>query len=229
MNRILKYLLGLFFLIVFTISSPIRNGLSNIFEIRPISEATIEELQKHKETFTHYANKYEIPEYVIIASIGSEINRRIFINRFTDYFQDSFFNSKLCSQRFLNILVTVKKEFNVMQHDIGLGNISYNTAWTLFQKHREEFPLIKTKKDMSNYLLTNEGNIHVASLVIKEGKSLFDMYYEKMDTLSRNAVLFSYYKQGDKYYTRYVQNSMLKRAPIPGGGKEILKKIKKLY
>jgi len=228
MIRILKYFLWLSLLFVLLVSSPIRNGVSNIFEEKPISEKTIEELRKHKMTISYFADRYAIPEEVILASIGSEINRRIYINMITDCFQNYFFSSKLCTNRFLELLINYS-ELKIMQHDIGLGNISFNTAWSIFKKYDEELPNIQTKRDMADYLLTYEGNIHIASLVIKEGMSLLEGYCHKMNILDKHAVFYSYYKQGNSFYDRYKQNSQLNRAPIPGGGQDILQTIKEKY
>ena len=78
---------------------------------------------------------------------------------------------------------------------------------------------------MVKYLLTNKGNIHIASLIIREAKLLFNEHCKNMDTLTRNAVFYSYYKQGNSYFFRYKESSSFKRPPVPGGGKEILKKL----
>ena len=219
-NKKTFYLL-IFFL--FVISPPISNRLSSMFEEKPISDETFNNLLKHKENISFYANKYKIPKEVVYATIGSEMNRRVFLKKYIDYYQDLFFKSDLCSELFLNTLINNKS--NISKHDIGLGNISINTALEILKKNKEELPKITTKKELTNYLLTNKGNIHIASLIIREGQHLFKRHYKDLNRLNKNAILFSYYKQGNIYYLRYMKNSKLNRPPIPGEGKEILIKI----
>lgn len=212
----------------FLISSPIRNGVTDYFKVRPISKKALVVLQKHKSIISEYSVKYGIPKEVLAASIGSEINRRIYINKVTDFLQDIFFKS-ICSESLLSQSLNSdidSRYLNVAKQDIGLGNIRFKTAWELFNKYPEEFSEIQSKKDMVNYLLSNRGNIHVASLVIKEGQLLFTNYCTELNRLSRNAVLYSYYKEGKAYFTRYKEISHLKRPPIPHTeGIEILEKL----
>lgn len=215
-------------LIGITISSPIRNGLTNILEVKPISENTLEALNQHKAVILFFADKYDIPEEAIAASIGSEINRRIYINKITDYLQDIFFASSLCSESILESSLNLEidsRYINISKQDIGLGNIKFETAWNVFLNNSNELSNISSKKDLVNYLLTDYGNIHIASLVIMEAKSLFSKHCVEMDEISRNNVYYSYYKQGKSYYIRYRRNSSFKRPPIPGEGKDILEKL----
>lgn len=228
MKKILKNILVFIALFGLVISSPIRNGLTNFLEVRPISEKTLKILQENKLTISFYAMKYNIPEEVVAASIGSEINRRIYISKMTDFLQDLFFASNLCSEKLLNKSFNLEidsRYVNIVKQDIGLGNIKFETAWIIFEKYPEEFTNITSKRNMVNYLLTNKGNIHIASLVIREAKLLFNEHCKDMDILNRHAVFYSYYKQGEAYYLRYKERSLFKRPPIPGGGKEILNKL----
>jgi hypothetical protein len=228
MKKVIKILLLIIFLTGATISSPIRNGLTSIMEVKPISKSTLNQLNQHKEVISHYADKYDVPKEAISASIGSEINRRIYINKITDYFQDIFFASSLCTESLLKNSLSLKIEsryINISKQDVGLGNIKFQTAWDVYLNNQNELPNILSKKDLVNYLLTDSGNIHIASLVILEAKSLFSKYCTEMDKLSRNNVYYSYYKQGESYYIRYKKNSTFKRPPIPGEGREILEKL----
>jgi hypothetical protein len=228
MKKTVKYLFLFSSLTGFLISSPIRNGVTDYFKVRPISEKALSILQENESVISKYAAKYDIPKEVLAASIGSEINRRIYINKATDFLQDIFFKF-ICSESLLNQSLNSEissRYLNVAKQDIGLGNIRFETAWELFNKYPEEFLHIQSKKDMVDYLLSNRGNIHVASLVIKEAQLLFADYCTELDHLNKNAVLYSYYKEGKAYFNRYKEYSHLKRPPIPHiEGIEILEKI----
>ncbi|MDB4286146.1 hypothetical protein N9933_02480 [bacterium] len=232
MKKPLKYISACIVLLGLVTFSPIRDSLTDILEVRPLSEKTIHILRENQSTFAVYAIKYNIPEEVIAASVGSEINRRIYINKITDFLQDLFFDSNLCSEKLLSksfCLETENRYVNIVKQDIGLGNIKFETAWTIFKKYPEELHPITSKRDMVKYLLTNQGNIHIASLVIREAKLLFNEHCKNMDPLNRNAVFYSYYKQGDSYFFRYKESSSFKRPPVPGGGREILKQLNTTY
>jgi hypothetical protein len=225
----LKIFKQIFFIFIFfcgIVTPFVRNGLSNLLQEKPLSEDTIETLKRSYLLISDYGEKYDVPKEVVLAAIGSEINRRIYINRVTDYIQNWVFSSVFCTNWLVNYLI---EERSLPQNDLGLGNISLRTAWRIIENNKRDFPMIEDKKDMVDYLLTDEGNIHIACLIIKEGETLLKDYCHNTSKVEEHAIYYSYYKQGERFYFRYKAISNLKRAPIPGGGKEILIRISKSF
>lgn len=211
-------IIWLILILVISITSPVRNAVADLFETKPISETTKNVLKKNKIYFTFYSKKYSIPILSIQSAYASEINRRIFISYFTDYCQDLFFKSSLYPEILISLSRKSKVQsryLNISQQDIGLGNIRLETAINIVEKYKSEFPFIKNNKQIISYLLTDKGNIHIGSLVIKDGMNLFEPYYKKCNGYCKAAILYSFYKQGESYYSRYINNSKFNVPPKP--------------
>lgn len=218
MRKSLIVIIGLALILSISLTSSVRNSVADLFEIKPLSEATIHVLNKNKIHFTYYSKKYSIPILSIQSAYASEINRRIYISYLTDYCQDLFFKSSLYPEILIELSrkSKVKSRYvNISQQDIGLGNIKLETAINIVEKYKSEFPFINNNKQIISYLLTDKGNIHIASLVIKDGMKLFGPYYKRCNDYSKSAILYSFYKQGKSYYTRYINNSKLNKPPKP--------------
>lgn len=225
----IRYLLAVACLLVVGISSPFRNAIANLMEEKPISASTLLILERNDDDFSFYAEKYEIPKVALKAAVGSEINRRIGINWLTDYLQDIFFASSLCSEQLLYYSQAsgIKiRLLNITEQDIGLGNIKFLTAMEMLDKNKKDFPFLHSKRELVDYLLTTSGNIHIAALVIKEGATCFSPYFAECDELTKSAILYSFYKEGAPYYNRYLKNSQRTRPPFPDpDGLELVKKL----
>ena len=182
-----------------------------------------------EQDFLFYSIKYQVPKNALIASVASEINRRVSVNKITEYIQDKLFASFIISEWLLHYSInsSIKNRYlNISEQDIGIGNVRIKTAYRIVNKYKIEFKEIDSNKKIVNYLLTNRGNIHIATLVIKDGMELFEKYYFDLDDINKSAVLYSYYKQGENYYKRYLNNSNLVRPPIPDpNGIKLIEKI----
>lgn len=221
-------LLIIVLIIILLIHAPFRDRYISLLEFKPLSEQTLNLLLNHNKHLDFYSNKYDIPIDALAASIGSEINRRIYTNKLIDIVQDYIFSTMLVSNSFLELSLKSgidNRYLNFTKQDIGLGSIKVETAWDIYNLYSTEFDQINSLKDMVNYLLTVEGNIKVASLIIMHAKNKFKDHYQSLDNIDKSAVLFSYYKQGESYYNRYVFLSNYERPPIPGGGKKIINKL----
>lgn len=224
------YILSLYLLIVAPFFSlKFITFIVDKAEEKPLSESTINQLTLLDSIIVCYANKYNIPKEALSAAIGSEINRRVSIGKLIDNFQDDIFNSQIVSEGFLNKQLNSKansKYLNITKQDIGLGNIKFETAVRIVNENPDEFLFIHSMRDLIKYLLTTEGNIHIASLYILKGKNLFNRYYKNSTQITKNAILYSFYKEGENYYFRYITNSLGKRPPIPHpNGIDILEKL----
>jgi hypothetical protein len=99
---------------------------------------------------------------------------------------------------FINIDYNIgakNKLFNATMHDLGKGNIKLLTAWETFQRHRNKFPShVSDWSSMVDYIRSNEGTVHIATLVIKRAEKL------------KEAVYITYYKQGPSYISRFKES-----------------------
>jgi hypothetical protein len=223
---VLIFLIVMIFVIF---SDPVRIGITDLVEKKPLSRKTIKVLSEIDLHILYFSDKYQVPKHALMASLASEINRRIYINKISEYLQDKFFGSLLISEYWLKISINSNlrnRYLNISEQDIGIGNIRIMTAHEIVMKYNTELNFIDNNKKMVNYLLTNRGNIHIAALVIKQGMELFEEHFKDLDELNKSAVLYSYYKQGERYYNRYCVNSEFKRPPIPDpNGMYIIEKI----
>jgi hypothetical protein len=231
-KKLCKHILFILFAIspLIIIHSTFRNRYITFLADKPLSEETILELKNYDPYLQYYSRKYNIPIEALSSAIGCEINRRIYTNKLIDLIQDYVFSTEICSNEFLNNSLKSNIEsryLNFAKQDIGIGNIQLETAWNMYNLYHKEFENINNIKDLTYYLLTINGNIHVASLVIMYAQSLFNknIYYNSLDEKTKSAVLFSYYKQGHKYYERYMSSCNGERAPIPGSGSDIIEKL----
>jgi hypothetical protein len=219
-----KHIFFLMLLLILLISSPVRNNLISQLETKPYSENTLAVIRQNGAAIHHYARKYSVSEIALTGALAGEINRRIFINSLIDYTQDQLYTSDLLDEKFLEFFLLSKvnsRYLNVSKQDVGLGNIKIQTAVEVFEKYPEEFPEITNYRQLLDYLLTDKGNIHIAALVIKEGEKAFGNYFFDSSKETRDAILITYYRQGDSYFSRYADNSGFNRAPIPGEGQRI--------
>ena len=123
------------------------------------------------------------------------------------------------------------KWLNATKHDLGIGNIKLETAKQVYKENLKTF---KNKnwdfKDIFNYIETNSGTVHLACLVIKKGQELLGKYISDYCECKKEAVLVTYYKQGDSYVEKYLKNK--KTAPyrkiLPGEGCRVSKQRDKL-
>lgn len=208
--------------------APIRNWYTSLLEEKPLSARTLQELQDYHPHLETYSQQYHIPIQAVAAAVGSEINRRIYVNRMIDIVQDYLFTTRFCSNDFLEWSLQTEfdnRYFNFTKQDLGLGNVQLGTAWQMREEYPQEFEGVENLRDMADYLLTTEGNIHVASVIIKHANDLFQPHYGELAEAEQSAVLFSYYKQGQSYYDRYASQSNFHRPPIPGGGQDIIEKL----
>ena len=96
------------------------------------------------------------------------------------------------------------KFLNATKHDIGKGNIKLQTAKDIYDRYKHTF---KHKSmdyaELVDYILTDRGTIHVATLVIKKAKQELDQYLNDYPDEVKEAIYVTYYKQGSSYVQRF--------------------------
>lgn len=107
------------------------------------------------------------------------------------------------------IALDAKAEFgskwlNATKHDIGIGNIKLETAKRVYERNKNSFgKRINNWEELVDYLRTDNGTIHIATLVIKRAQFLFGPYVKNYPDELKEAVFVTYYKQGPSYLVRF--------------------------
>jgi hypothetical protein len=113
------------------------------------------------------------------------------------------------------------KLLNATKHDIGIGNIKLETAKKVYERNRDKFDKkIKNWAELVDYLRTDAGTIHIATLVIKRAQLLFAPHIKNYSLELKEAVYVTYYKQGPSYLDRFTSKFLLERNKgiTPGEG-----------
>ena len=210
---------------------PKRKKIENF----PYTENTFNKIKEIAPIIKYFASKYSVPPIAVAGSIADEYNimNESKFRQTIDGFQDNYLikymsNDQIKLDEYFNF---ESKWLNATKHDLGIGNIKLETAKQVYKENLKTF---KNKnwdfKDIFNYIETNSGTVHLACLVIKKGQELLGKYISDYCECKKEAVLVTYYKQGDSYVEKYLKNK--KTAPyrkiLPGEGCRVSKQRDKL-
>lgn len=128
------------------------------------------------------------------------------------------------------------KALNDMHNDIGPANINLGTAVEYVEKGWITIDGVDPKDidygKIVDFLLSNRGTVRMAAAVVRRAHTLFDRYtLTTLTTPYLDAVSVEYFKQGDKYYDRFMRalNDDPDHIPCPGeGGCRFLANIDRL-
>jgi len=172
----------------------------------PYSAETFAMVKSIKDLVVTYAKHYDVPPVAVAGAIADEYNTRTGLKGVVDWFQDDVLLNFLPNFAIeLDVFIgSDSKLLNSTKHDIGKGNIKLETAKQLY----DMFPGAFAKKnwdytDLVDYLRTDEGTVHLSSLVILRARQLLDPYLTVYSDKRREAVYITYYKQGPGYIKRY--------------------------
>lgn len=161
-----------------------------------------------------YSNYYNVPEIAVAGSVADEYNTRKSWRIAVDWFQDEVLinwmpNFAIEFDSFINVN---SKLLNATKHDLGIGNIKLETAKKLYQQYPNEFKKRNWDyTDLVDYIRSDEGSIHLSAIVIRKATQLFQKYVGHLSQNQKEAVYVTYYKQGDLYYQKFLNN--LKKNP----------------
>ncbi len=100
--------------------------------------------------------------------------------------------------------------------DYGKGNISIRTAIDLYEEskadNRDELPYM-TRVQLLEYLLTDDGTAEFAALAIRAAKRQMKKHLDVLPQRKQEAVLVTYYKQGLRYYKKFLDKQKGKETP----------------
>jgi hypothetical protein len=174
------------------------------------SEDTFKLVHSLAPLINKYSRQYLVPPIAVAGSIGDEFNTRSGFRAVVDWFQDDVLLNYMPAS-FIKLDAKAgfrNKLLNSTKHDIGKGNIKLETAREIFLRYREKF---STSLDdwsvLVDFIRSNEGTVQIAALVIKCGQEVLGSYLGDHPDDVREAVLVTYYKQGEPYVRRFLQQS----------------------
>jgi len=139
-------------------------------------------------------------------AIADEYNTRVGFKGIFDWVQDEILIN-LMPDSFISLDAEIgitSKWLNATKHDIGAGNIKLETAMRIFERYKTIFgKQINNWEELVDYIRTDAGTIHIATLVIKRAQFLFAPYVKNYPDELKEAIFVTYYKQGPSYLARF--------------------------
>ncbi len=142
----------------------------------------------------------------VAGAIADEYNTRVGFKGIFDWAQDEILlnwmpNSFISFDAKFGIN---SKWLNSTKHDIGVGNIQLKTGMRIYEQYKNKFgKKINNWEELVDYIRTDKGTVHIASLVIKRAQFLFAPYVKNYPNELKEAVFVTYYKQGPLYLARF--------------------------
>jgi len=191
-----------------TLKALLRCGCDSPQENFPYSDDTFAVIGRLAEPIKAYSRRFGIPPIAVAGSIADEYNTMKGIKGTLDWFQDN-----VLLHYMPNFAIEIdawfgfnSKLLNATKHDLGKGNVKLETARRVYDQFKDSFTRKNmTYADLVEYLRSDKGTVHVASLVIKKASlDLADLTtgYSPEKT---EAVYVTYYKQGPSYIQRFKQ------------------------
>jgi len=191
----------------------------------PYSENTFNKIKEIAPLIDKYCKIYSVPKVAVAGSIADEFNiiNESKLRKMIDGFQDKYLikymsNNEIEIDKYFNF---ESKWLNANKHDLGIGNIKLETAKQLYD---ENIRIFRNKNwnytDIVKYVETNEGTVHLATLVIRKAMHILDKYTISYCECKKEAVFVTYYKQGDKYIEKFLNMKKInpKHQIQPGEG-----------
>lgn len=77
----------------------------------------------------------------------------------------------------------------------------------MYDDKLDSFPNM-SRLDILRYLVTDEGTVHFAALMIKKAKDIMSGYIIDLPQRKQEAILVTYFKQGGKYRRKFISISL---------------------
>ncbi|WP_319549545.1 hypothetical protein [Desulfogranum marinum] len=157
------------------------------------------------------ANQKGAPALAIAGSIADEYNTRRGYRVVLDAAQDTLLD--LLPESFIDVdrfFDFKSKLLNTMENDVGNANINVRTALELVQRGELTVPGSPITDPEINriidFLLTDRGTAQAAAAVIARAQGLFAGYLHGYPPHLFESIFVTYFKQGENYYTRAMEN-----------------------
>lgn len=203
----------------------------------PFQQPVFDWLKEISAMIIKYSEKFSVSPIAVAGSLADEYNTRFmpdysYIKKQLDYLQDEVIpkgkytefpepqNNKMSSRELEEQYQALKKNdpdninrtkldraSNVVAGDYGKGNISLRTAYDMYDGKNDKFPEM-SRLDILRYVVTDEGTVHFAALMIKKAEDIMSEYINDLPPRKKDAVLVTYFKQGDKYRRKFINKSL---------------------
>ena len=193
----------------------------------PYKSDVFKKISEISDLVKYFARKHNVPEVAVAGAIADEYNAVIdsWIDTAQDWTVDLFPDFYIeITKNMINESETITKLRNPSMNDLGIGNIKLDNAKKIYDLMPTEFAAMNWDyTDLVDYLQTNVGSVHVASLTIKIAQSLFNQYIKNYSDCTKEAVLVTFYKQGPKYFNKFYKKLQdnPRATPIPGEGSRV--------
>ena len=188
------------------------------------AERTFDMVFRLRFDFLRFARQYCVPIIAIAGSVADEYDTQTGVKGTLDRLQNGFISALPSSWIWVDEQVGSRtKLLNATLHDLGIGNIKLETA-------KQFFPHMSWG-DLVDYILTDQGTIHTAAMVIQQAVERLRPYVCGLSDAHEEAVYVSYYKQGDSYIQRYLQRSAAEPntgSILPGEGCRVFRQRHRL-
>ena len=198
----------------------------------PYDTNTFQLIRLMAPSITMYSQKFNVPPVAVAGSIADEYNTRRGIRIPLDWIQDNFWVNFATNAEFERDAKwgSSRKMFNLTKHDVGLANVKVETGHQIYDEYRHTFPHYNMDyEDIVDYLRSDNGTIHVASLVIKKAAYELKPYSQGMSEEKREGLYVTYYKQGPNYISRFRNGHALdpsRRIEVGEGCRVVLQREK---
>ncbi len=204
----------------------------------PYQAGTFERIRHLRRLILRVSERIGVPPLAVAGSIADEYNALMTewggLRPLLDWAIDDLLIVHLYEWVFeWSVRVGSKSKWlNATRHDVGAGNVNVATARAVYDEFRGrwlEWPqewgyMVRDPKllwqDILEYVLTGEGTVVIAALVIKKAMEEMAPFLRGREPATRDAILVTYYKQRPSYVGRFKKR--LAESPdavlVPGEG-----------
>jgi hypothetical protein len=153
-----------------------------------------------------YSQRFNVPPIAVAGSIADEYNTRRGIRVPLNWIQDNIWVNFATNLEFERDAKwgSSRKLFNLTKHDVGLANVKVETAHQIYDEYRHTFSRYDLDyEDIVDYIRTDNGTVHVATLVIKKAAQELKPFSQGMSEEKAEGLYVTYYKQGPAYVSRF--------------------------
>ena len=163
----------------------------------PYSDTVFAKIKAMRAEILEYSEQYGVPPASVAGAIADEYNSHGWFDRWQDQFISSLPEADLELDRMYDFDT---KFLNAFKHDLGPGNIKFETAWSLYENSPGEFPNITNYGSMADYMLTDEGTAKLAALFMADAQRTYGPLLDTLPQELKEAVLVTSYKRGIENY-----------------------------
>ncbi len=169
----------------------------------PYQLDTFNKIRELKDPILKYSSEYGVPPVVVAGSIADEYNTTLGPFGWLNDVQDALIGSlsNFALQVDIDYNPINSKLVNAAAHDIGPGNVRVETAWDLYNRHRDKFSdQSMNASDVVNYTMTDEGVSQMSALHALEAQQKYGDVIGSLSPEMQEAVLITGYKRGLEHY-----------------------------